>query len=135
MLIGQLSRRTGVNPKTLRFYERRGLLDEPPRTPGGYRDYPEAAVHRVEFIRVAQSAALTLAEIGEIISIRSQGRPPCRHVLDLLEARSAEIEARIDRLRALHAEIGTLRRRSGGVDPAACSPDAICEVILPTSAG
>lgn len=133
MLIGELARRSGVGAKTLRFYERRGLLDEPPRTPAGYRDYPEDAVDRVRFIKAAQSAGLTLAQIADVIAIRDQGRPPCAHVVDLLDTRAAEIETRIDELRQLHADIKDLRRRSEDLDPATCSPDAICEVLMPVA--
>ena len=133
MLIGELARRTGVGTKTLRFYERRGLLDEPPRTAAGYRDYPEGAVERLRFVRAAQSAGLTLAEIAEVIAIRDEGRPPCSHVVDLLDTRAAEIEAQIDELRRLQADITALRSRSERVDPTTCSPDTVCELLMPAS--
>ena len=131
MLIGELARRSGVGRKALRFYERRGLLDEPPRTQAGYRDYPEEAADRLRFVRAAQAAGLTLAEIAEIIAIRDQGRPPCGHVIGLLDTRAEEIEAQISQLRRLHTEIAELRRRSVQIDPSTCAPDAICEVLLP----
>lgn len=50
----ELAGQAGVNPETLRYYERRGLLDEPLRSPGGYRDYPDAAVELLRFIKRAQ---------------------------------------------------------------------------------
>ena len=134
MLIGELARRSGVGRKALRFYERRGLLDEPPRTQAGYRDYPEEAVDRLRFVRAAQAAGLTLAEIAEIIAIRDRGQPPCGHVIGLLDTRAAEIEAQITELRRLQTEITELRRRSDQVDPATCAPDTICEVLLPDRA-
>lgn len=132
MLIGELARRAGVGAKTLRFYERRGLLEEPPRTAAGYRDYPEGSVDRLRFIRASQSAGLTLAEIAEVIAIRDRGRPPCNHVVDLLDTRAAEIEAQIEGLQKLLADITELRRRSENVDPSTCSPNTICEVLMPT---
>ncbi|WP_089105835.1 MerR family DNA-binding transcriptional regulator [Streptomyces hyaluromycini] len=58
MRIGALASATGTTTKILRFYEQAGLLGEPPRTSGGYRDYPAQA--RVGFIRSAQAAGLSL---------------------------------------------------------------------------
>ncbi|MBT2452295.1 MerR family transcriptional regulator [Streptomyces sp. ISL-43] len=62
MRIGDLAARTGLTTKTIRFYENSGLLHPPPRTRGGYRDYPEQAATRLAFIRDAQHAGLTLAD-------------------------------------------------------------------------
>ena len=59
MLIGDLGAPAGVSAKTIRFYEESGLLPAPPRTPGGYRDYPAAAVGRLAFIRQEHAAGLT----------------------------------------------------------------------------
>ncbi|MFP5333452.1 MAG: MerR family transcriptional regulator, partial [Acidimicrobiia bacterium] len=70
MLIGELARQTGVASRTLRFYEDQDLLPPPDRTPAGYRTYPERAADRVRFIKDAQAAGFTLAEIREILTIR-----------------------------------------------------------------
>lgn len=77
MLIGDLGAAAGLSAKTIRFYEQFGLLPAPPRTPGGYRDYPAGATSRLAFIRRAQAAGLTLAEIGNILHIRDGGQAPC----------------------------------------------------------
>jgi DNA-binding transcriptional MerR regulator len=65
---GQLAERAGVNVQTLRYYERRGLLDAPPRRPSGQREYPEAAVRLLHTIKAAQRLGFTLAEIEELIA-------------------------------------------------------------------
>lgn len=78
MRIGELATATGMSTKTLRFYEADGLLADPPRTPAGYRDYPDDAIDRVAFIRQAKAAGLTLAQVREILAIRDGGDPPCR---------------------------------------------------------
>ena len=78
MLIGELAERAHVNAQTVRFYERRGLIAEPTRTHGGYRDYTSAAVARIQFIRSAQAAGLTLKDIREVLQIRDSGSAPCR---------------------------------------------------------
>ena len=65
--IGEVSRRSGLSVKTLRFYERRGLLLPSGRTPAGYRVYTEADLPRLDFIREAKALGLTLAEIRELV--------------------------------------------------------------------
>ena len=64
--IGELAREAGVNVQTVRYYERRGLLEEPPRTASGYRKYPESDIARLGFIRRAQSLGFTLGEICDL---------------------------------------------------------------------
>jgi DNA-binding transcriptional MerR regulator len=128
MLIGELASATGVTTKTLRFYEADGLLPEPDRTAGGYRDYPTGAVDRV-FIRQAQAAGLTLAQIGQILAIRDGGEPPCGHVADLVAARLDDVEQRLEELERTRAELLALRRRVDDLDPAECQDGAICSAI------
>lgn len=83
-----------MTTKTLRFHERRGLLHQPDRTPGGYRGYPSSAPARVRFIKDAQAAGFTLAQITEILAIRDSGNPPCDHVATLVDQRLADVERR-----------------------------------------
>ncbi len=127
VLIGQLATRTGVSTKTLRFYEAEGLLDEPERLPNGYRTYDGTAVDRVGFIRQAQSAGLTLAQVGEILAIRDRGDPPCAHVADLVEDRLEEVDRRIHELQATRDTLRELAERSRALDPADC--DGFCHII------
>ena len=133
MLIGHLAEATGVTTKTLRFYEDEGLLPEPARTPAGYRDYPNEAVDRVRFIRHAQAAGLTLADIGQILTIRDGGEPPCDHVSQLVDHRLVEIDRRLTELEHTRAELHALRRRLDTLDPADCDDTGICAAI-PTPA-
>ncbi|MEV8547135.1 MerR family transcriptional regulator [Streptomyces sp. NPDC051572] len=72
MRIGELAVANGLTLKTIRFYEQAGLLPAPPRTPGGYRDYPPQVGARLAFVRDAQSAGLTLAEIRSILSLGAE---------------------------------------------------------------
>ena len=60
MTIGKLAKRAGVGVETIRFYERRGLIPEPPRRSSGYRQYDDATVLRVQFIRRAKELGFTL---------------------------------------------------------------------------
>ena len=73
--IGQLARRAEVGVETVRYYERRGLLQEPQRRQSGYRQYSEEAVSRLQFIRRAKDLGFTLREIGELLSL---GHDPLR---------------------------------------------------------
>ena len=135
MLIGELAAATGTSAKTLRFYEAEELLAEPDRTAAGYRDYPEEAVARVAFIRRAQAAGLTLAQIAQILAVRDDGQPPCAHVAELVAQRLEEVTRRLDELARTRAELLALRERLAALDPVDCRDDTICAAIpaLPTS--
>jgi DNA-binding transcriptional MerR regulator len=71
--IGQLAEAAGVNTETVRYYERRGLLAEPPRTAAGYRQYGPADVWRLTFIARAKRLGFTLTEIGELVGTDDEG--------------------------------------------------------------
>lgn len=131
MLIGELADETGVPTRTLRFYEGEGLLHEPARLPNGYRDYDPAAVDRVTFIKQAQSAGLTLAQIGEVLAIRDRGETPCAHVADVIDRRLQEVDRRIAELRATRGTLVELVERSGQLDPDDC--DGFCHIIEGTA--
>src|SRR5256885_13361793 len=75
MRIGELAERAGVNVETLRYYERRGLLPEPVRGPGGYRSYDEEAVRFVRAIKETQSLGFTLGEIEDYLRLIRRQSP------------------------------------------------------------
>lgn len=129
MRIGELARRAGTTTKTLRFYEQAGLLPAPDRTPSGYRDYDPAVLGLLAFIRAAQAAGLTLAEVREVVAVREAHGPPCEHVTGLLDAHAADLDRRIRDLTSLRDEVRRLRARARGLDPAACGDAAVCHVI------
>jgi DNA-binding transcriptional MerR regulator len=126
MRIGELAGRLGLNPRTIRFYERIGLLPEPDRTPSGYRRYDHADVERLQFIRAAQRLGLTLDEIGEILALRDGGQQPCGYVREVLRREVAAIDHRIRELRALRTELAALDARA---DELPEPPGAICRLI------
>lgn len=129
MRIGELARETGVPTKTLRFYEAEGLLADPGRTPAGYREYPAPAADRVRFIRRAQAAGLTLAQVGAVLAARDAGEAPCGHVAAFVDDRLAEVERRLAELEELRANLLALRRRAADLDPVDCDASAICAAI------
>jgi DNA-binding transcriptional MerR regulator len=129
MRIGELAQRAGLSTKALRFYEQAGVLPAPARTASGYRDYDETALARLGFVRAAQSAGLTLAEIRTIIEVREDQGRPCEHVTDLLDRHVAVLDRRIAELQATRAEVHRLRERATSLDPEACGEGGVCHVI------
>lgn len=95
---GELARLTGVSTDTLRHYERLGLLPKPPRTEGGYRDYPPPSLERVRLIRRALSVGFSLPELTTIIKMRDGGQVPCRRVRALAESKLEQFEQQIQNL-------------------------------------
>ncbi|GII54151.1 heavy metal-responsive transcriptional regulator [Planotetraspora thailandica] len=135
MRIGVLAAQTGHTTKTIRFYEDAGLLPEPPRTSAGYRDYPAEAVTRLAFVRDAQAAGLTLADIRSILVIRDSGQAPCQHVTDLLDQHLTLVEQRLAELTQARDALHDLKRRARTTDPADCSEDQVCSILTVVAQG
>ena len=108
MRTSELAGRAGVNSETLRYYERRGLLTAPPRTAGGYRDYPAATVALLRFIKRAQQLGFTLEEVEELLSLDSGGPDSCDVARDLAERRRADLASRIRDLQRMHDSLADL---------------------------
>jgi DNA-binding transcriptional MerR regulator len=106
--VAELAAAAGVAPDTIRYYERAGLLEPPPRTPGGYRLFPPATVDRLRFIQGCQRLGLRLREIGDLLSVRDTGVCPCEPAETLLRRRLAEVDAELVRLTALRADLGRM---------------------------
>jgi MerR family transcriptional regulator, copper efflux regulator len=131
MRIGALAATTGLTAKTIRFYEQAGLMPDPPRTNSGYRDYPTEAPARLAFIRAAQSAGLTLAEIRGILAVRDHGRPPCTHVTALLHEHLTDVAKRLAELTETQAMLRDLLATAEATDPDTCT-DGICTILDPS---
>jgi DNA-binding transcriptional MerR regulator len=108
MTIGALAAAAGVGVETVRFYERRGLLAPPVRTPAGYRQYDPADVARLVWIRRAKELGFTLAEIADLLDTGADGA--ASSILDAATAKVAAVEAEIARL---GATLGRLHRLIG----------------------
>jgi DNA-binding transcriptional MerR regulator len=132
MKIGELSDRTSVPTKTIRYYEEVGVLPPARRSPNGYRQYGEDAIGRLEFVKDAQATGLSLDEITTVMRLRSEGLPTCGHVTVLLESHLEHLEARIEALRATRARLVEIIDRARTLDPAECSDPHRCQVIGPT---
>lgn len=99
LTIGQVARRAGVNIQTIRFYQRRGLLEQPKKPPSGFRRYGAAAVARVRFIKRAQDLGFTLKEVGRLLALE-EGRS-CDKTRALATEKLALVEARVKDLNRL----------------------------------
>jgi DNA-binding transcriptional MerR regulator len=124
--IGEIALQTGVSVETLRYYEKRRLLNSPQRTDGGFRMYSGAIVDQVRFIKQAQSLGLTLEDIQQLLAgqQRRNHAPSCRKVRELLTRRIEDIDARIKELkdfrRTLHEHRAACERALSGESEPPC---------------
>lgn len=109
MRIGELARRSGTAAETVRYYEREGLLPAPPRQGGNYRDYGEAELARLKFIRHCRSLDLSLAEIRALLAVRDAPQASCAGVTGLIETHLAHVAQRIAELQQLRQQLERLR--------------------------
>lgn len=98
LTIGRLAKATGVGIDTVRYYERNGLLPEPPRQLSGYRAYREEDVQRLRFIRRAKQLGFSLEEIRGLLELSAQNEQGVPGVHATAAARLAELDARINEL-------------------------------------
>ncbi len=99
LLIGSLSRQTGVSIRTIRYYEQEGLITPSGRRSSGYRVYTERDVEKLRFIQQAKRFGLTLKEIRSIMRCSRQGLQPCCDLVRrLFNRKIAELEGKITEL-------------------------------------
>lgn len=120
--IGQLARRAEVPLQTIRYYERRGLLPSPPRSPSGYRMYGPEALRRLQFIRQAQRLGFTLREIQELLDLRVEGEASCQEVRAVARRKLESVRERIRQLQALEEVLDRLARICPGEGPLSACP-------------
>lgn len=117
LTIGELGEKANVNIETLRYYERRGLLPSPPRSPGNYRLFPPEAVKVVRFIKRAQDLGFSLKEIEELLSLRSIPQAQCADVQRLANEKIQDIDTKIAALQAIRNVLATLLTECPGEAP------------------
>lgn len=99
MKIGELARRAGVGVETVRFYERKGLIEQPAKpNGGGVRLYPEAVARRIGFIRQARELGFSLRETEELLSLQAIPSSDCADVRDRARAKLDEVDRKITQL-------------------------------------
>ncbi len=122
--IGKVAERGGVNLQTIRYYEREGLLPEPPRLASGYRLFPDDTVRRVRFIKRAQELGFSLNEIQHLLSLRMEEHGDNAKVRAIAQAKLADIDEKIRRLQAMKAVLENLTHRCPG-----CGPVSECPIL------
>jgi MerR family transcriptional regulator, mercuric resistance operon regulatory protein len=103
--IGRLARQADVNVETIRYYQRIGLIEEPPKPSRGYRRYPASTIDRIRFIKRAQDLGFTLKEIEDLLSLDDGN---CAEARTIAEHKHEVIERRITDLDAMRNELGNL---------------------------
>lgn len=135
MKTGELAKQGGVSVEAIRFYERKGLLKEPPRTNSGYRSYGEGDVRQLGFIRQAKSLGFSLKEIRTILRLRENGKCPCGEVTRIGEAHLRDLGRQINLLQRFHAELSRAVKAWRRTGAQRVSGDAICVLIERTMRG
>ncbi|MEK7668481.1 MAG: MerR family transcriptional regulator [Gemmatimonadota bacterium] len=120
LTIGRVAAEVGVNIQTIRYYERRGLIPAPDRTPSGYRQYAADAISRLRFIKHAQELGFSLAEIQELLDLRVRRGTACGAI-----ERSAR-----QKIGLIQRKIRSLQRMNHALERLA----AACEARRPTDA-
>jgi len=105
MKVGEVAERAGVNVETLRYYERRGLLPAPDRTPSGHRRYDEDTLRFLGAIKEAQAVGFTLAEIADVLRASRRSAAPSDALRVRMAAKIDEIDARVAALRRMRDDL------------------------------
>jgi DNA-binding transcriptional MerR regulator len=130
--IGELAQAAGVNVETVRYYERRGLLPEPPRTSSGYRRYDDDALWRLEFVGRAKQLGFTLSEIRDLLAA-NQGSRRVDGVLRAAQAKLAELDAKLADLSAQQCRLRNLVATCETGEDGCVTLEV--EVVAPNTAG
>lgn len=119
---GQVAASSGLDIETVRFYERQGLIKDPPRSEAGYRQYSEADVSRLHFVKRAKELGFSLKEIADLLTL--QGKPDLSRteVRTQAEAKLADIEEKIRDLTSIKAALLQLTRACSGQGTAETCP-------------
>ncbi|MDE2229457.1 MAG: MerR family DNA-binding protein [Alphaproteobacteria bacterium] len=109
LTIGEAARQAGVGVETIRFYERRGLIDRPLKPHGsGFRIYPAEQIKRIKFIRQAQQIGFSLKEIHELLALRADPKADCSMVREQAVAKLEEVRRKIEQLRQIDSALEAL---------------------------
>jgi MerR family mercuric resistance operon transcriptional regulator len=117
LTIGKVARLAGVGVETIRFYEREGLIEEPPRRASGYRQYPEETVARIRFIKRAKELGFSLKEIKELLELRIDPETTCEDIRRRASAKISDIKEKIATLQKMKAALEKLTAACRGRGP------------------
>ncbi len=119
MRIGEAANRAGVGVETVRFYEQKGLIDQPVKPQnGGYREYTRQQVRHIRFIRRAQRLGFTLSEIVELLTLKTGKNAQCVDVQKRASTKLKEVNSRLQNLEKIKTTLETLIESCPGRGPA-----------------
>jgi DNA-binding transcriptional MerR regulator len=118
--IGDLARHSGCKPETVRYYERIGLLPDATRSAGGQRRYDERAIRRLTFIRHARDFGFSIEAVRELLAMADHPAMPCDEVDAVAKHHLAEVESRLQRLKALRDELKRMVTQCAGGQVKSC---------------
>jgi MerR family copper efflux transcriptional regulator len=113
MNIGEASRRSGLPPKTIRYYEEVGLV-RPARAQNGYRDYRDRDVHMLRFLQRSRSLGFTIEEARKLLALYADDRRHSEDVRKMASGRMAEIDRKIEELQSLKRALSILAEQCPG---------------------
>ena len=117
LTIGKVARLAGVGIETIRFYEREGLVADPPRKQSGYRQYGAETVSRLRFIHRARELGFSLGEIKELLFLRVDPSQTCGHIVEKAEQKILEIDAKVQTLLRMKEALEALAQACPGRGP------------------
>ena len=125
MTRSEVAERADVNPETLRYYEERGLIPDPPRSASGYRLYDGSYVRRLRFVGRAQELGFTLEEIKGLLKLRTGAEATCQDVKTRAEEKRAEVDEKIADLRRIRQALASLVEACAGGE----GPTSECPIL------
>ncbi len=126
---GELAKRTGCNIETIRYYERIGLLPDPPRSDNGFRSYEERHLTRLTFIRRSRELGFTLEEVQDLLRLVDGGHYTCAQVQELALRHADEIQRKINDLHRMQRALKEMAAQCSGEDVPTCP---IVEILSET---
>lgn len=122
LTIGKVAREAGVSVETIRYYQRRGLLDTPPKSLQGYRQYSDETVHTLGFIQMAKQLEFTLNEIKTLLTLRRSKATYCSDIRILAEQKIRELNEKSRKLERARTYLQGVLKECSGNDPARDCP-------------
>ncbi len=114
MGVGELAARSGVKSETVRYYEKAGLMPEPPRSPGGHRLYRREHLKRLSFIRRARELGFPIRQVRELLNFIDEPAHTCGEVKGMAMRQAREVQRKIDDLQRLRDALNQMAARCNG---------------------
>jgi len=122
LLISELAKKVNVNKETIRYYERKGLIPNPPRNESGHRQYSQIDVKRTEFIKRTQSLGFSLKEINDLLMLKIESGTTCKDIQKIVELKIFDVDQKITDLMMIKKTLKNLAGRCTAKGPVSDCP-------------